>query len=91
MFIDFWNYTLAMKAVNPDFRTDWAKIGGEIAKAAARIIDGNGGCAYQGANVYLSYDKSKEADKKLKNWATNTLDKFAGVYVNLTERQRKKG
>jgi uncharacterized LabA/DUF88 family protein len=39
----------------------------------------------------LSYDKAKEADKKLKNWATNTLDKFPGVYVNLTDRQRKKG
>lgn len=91
VFIDFWNYTLAMKSVGADFKTDWAKIGSAIAKEASLVVSGNGACAYQGTNVYLSYDKSKEADKKLKNWATNTLDKFAGVYVNLTERQRKKG
>ena len=91
VFVDFWNYTLAMKSVEADFKTDWAKMGGSIAREAARLIDPAGGCAYQGTNIYLSFDHSKEADKKLKNWATNTLDKFAGVYVSLAERQRKKG
>lgn len=91
VFVDFWNYTLAMKAVEADFKTDWAKIGGSIAGAAARLIDPAGLCRYQGTNVYLSFDNSKEADKKLRNWAANTLDKFAGVYVSLAERQRKKG
>lgn len=91
VFIDFWNYTLSMKAADPEFDTDWSKIGGAIADAAALIAGKNNPCVYQGANVYLSYDSAKEADKKLKNWALNKLDKFAGVYVHLTERQRKKG
>jgi hypothetical protein len=51
VFIDFWNYTLAMKAISPEFKTDWSKIGGVIAIEAARIVDGGDGCAYQGANV----------------------------------------
>jgi uncharacterized LabA/DUF88 family protein len=91
VFIDFWNYTLSMKGADADHRTNWSKIGKVIADEAARVVGQDGGCAYQGTNVYLSYDQSKEADKKLKSWAMNTLDKFPGVYVYMAERQRKKG
>ena len=27
VFVDFWNYTLSMRGVDEDFRTDWSSLG----------------------------------------------------------------
>ena len=27
VFVDFWNYTLSMRQVDTDFRTDWSTLG----------------------------------------------------------------
>lgn len=34
VFVDFWNYTLSMRDANAAFRTDWAKLGPVLARAA---------------------------------------------------------
>ncbi len=89
VFIDFWNYELSMKAVTPSFRTDWTMIGRAFAKRAGILVDPGATVAYQGLNVYGSYDPANPNDRNLHHWMLNTLDRFAGVQVTLSERQRK--
>lgn len=38
VFVDFWNYTLSMRHVDRDFRTDWSALGPILAQAAGRSI-----------------------------------------------------
>ena len=38
VFVDFWNYTLSMRQVDSEFRTDWSKIGPVLAEAAGQRI-----------------------------------------------------
>ena len=34
VFVDFWNYTLSMRDVDADFRTDWSRLGPVLAAAS---------------------------------------------------------
>ncbi len=48
VFVDFWNYELSMKAVEPGFRTDWRALGPGLVSEAARVINAVGRSDYQG-------------------------------------------
>lgn len=91
IFVDFWNFQLSMKGVDPNFKVDWAKLGPVLSVEAAKLIDVTLAPKYEGLHVYGSYDPAKPADAKLKNWFNNTLDRMPGVKVVLRERQKKKG
>ena len=54
VFVDFWNYTLSMRDADAEFRTDWAKLGPVLARAAAAAVDAAAAGEYQGLNFYGS-------------------------------------
>jgi hypothetical protein len=91
VFVDFWNFSLALRGIDADFRVDWQKIGPVLAQSSGQLIDAGAPVAYEGMTVYGSYDPGKPQDAKLRSWFSNTLDKMAGVSVVLQARQRKKG
>lgn len=91
VFIDFWNFTLSVKKEDSDFKIDWRKVGPLFAGEAAKLVDANSVCVFEGQHVYGSYDPANSKDNKLKHWFSNTLDKMAGTNVVVVERQRKKG
>lgn len=90
VFVDFWNYTLSMRDVDADFRTDWARLGPVLASKAVDRIDNQIPCEYQGLNFYGSYDPASQADRNLHRWATTRVDTFPGVTVSIVPRQRKR-
>ena len=90
VFVDFWNYTLHMRDVDAPFRTDWARLGPKLARAAAQVVEPNAAGEYQGLNFYGSYDPASGSDRKLHQWATGAVDKFPGVKVSIVPRQRKR-
>lgn len=89
-FVDFWNYTLSMKALDEKFRTDWKSLPKILTREATALIDETAQATYVGMNVYGSYDKGKQRDKGLYNWATTILDAFPGVNVHFKPRTKKK-
>jgi uncharacterized LabA/DUF88 family protein len=91
IFVDFWNFTLAVRNMDASLQVDWRKLGPVLATEAGRLIDAKRPAQYEGLHVYGSFDPAKSNDAKLKNWFTNTLDKMPGVHVVLLERQRKRG
>lgn len=91
VFVDFWNFTLELKARNGAFRPDWSKIGPLLTQHAAALVDASSIPVYDGLHVYGSFDPNKPQDTKLKSWFCNTLDRMPGVHATLLERQRKKG
>ena len=90
VFVDFWNFTLSMRDSDAEFRTDWAKLGPVLARAASAVVDGAAVSEYQGLNFYGSYDPDRDADRRLRNWATRKVDTFPGVNVSIVPRQRKR-
>ncbi len=90
VFVDFWNYTLSMQNADAAFRTDWAKLGPVLARAATKVVDAATAGEYQGLNFYGSHDPASEADRRLRRWATTVVDTFPGVSVSIVPRQRKR-
>ena len=90
IFVDFWNFQLSVNGIDPKMKIDWQKMGQIIAHEALEIVDDSAELSYQGMNVYGSYDPSSHKDRGLIRWATNTLNRFAGVQVSMLERQRKR-
>ena len=90
VFVDFWNYTLSMRDVDADFRTDWSRLGPVLVAAAVGRINPQVPCEYQGLNFYGSYDPASEGDQRLYRWATTKVDTFPGVSVSIVPRQRKR-
>ncbi len=90
VFADFWNFQLTMNRLVPGFNIDWLRLGQVLAEEALRVVDATAQIAYEGMNVYGSHDPSSEKDQRLRNWATNTLNRFPGVHVTMIERQRKR-
>src|SRR4051812_34804822 len=83
VFVDFWNFSLSVKRWRDPFPVDWAKLGPWLSSHAGNLVVPNVGQAappirYEGLHVYMSYDPNKKEDGRLKNWASNVLDKFAG-------------
>ena len=90
VFVDFWNYTLAMRDMDEALRTDWSQLGPVLARAAAAVVDAAANGEYQGLNFYGSHDPARAADRKLHRWATTVVDTFPGVSVSIVPRQKKR-
>ncbi len=92
IFVDFWNFQLALNGVaQPGYRPDWIKFPGWLMQQAATLIP-SGSLAnfqFEGTHVYLSFDPKSTKDAKLRDWATNTLNRFPGVQVTCKERKWK--
>jgi len=92
VFIDFWNFQLMVNQVAPQgYRVDWKKFPLWLANQACLLVPGNLAQAarFEGAHVYLSYDPRSHGDRRLRNWATVTLDRFPGIQVICKERKSK--
>ena len=89
VFVDFWNFQLSINSLDRNYKIDWEKLGPTVAEEALNIVDSTALLAYQGMNVYGSYDPSSRKDDGLRRWALNTLNRFPGVQVTMLERQRK--
>lgn len=90
VFVDFWNFSLELRNQQSTFKTDWSKVGPLFASESAKLIDPNTLSTYEGMHVYGSFDPGKPQDVGLRNWFSNTLDKFPGVHATLLPRQQKK-
>jgi uncharacterized LabA/DUF88 family protein len=88
-FVDFWNFTLAVRSEDSSFLIAWEKLGPLLAAEAGGLLGDTS--KYEQLHVFGSYDPNKPADVKLKNWFINKLDKMPGITVVLRERQRKRG
>ncbi len=88
IFVDFWNFQLSVREWRSDFQFDWKYLGPTLAQEAAKEAS-IPNALYENLHVYLSYDPNKPGDRKLKSWATNTLDRFPGVEVVIKERKAK--
>jgi len=91
IFVDFWNFSLAVRNLDATLQVDWRKLGPVLAAEAGKLVDPLRPALYEGLHVYGSFDPNKPGDAKLRNWFTNTIDKMPGVNVVLLERQRKRG
>lgn len=89
IFVDFWNYSLSITSVEAGFKTDWKLLPQVITAEAGALIDPKCAPIYQGMNVYGSYNDQDARDGKLRQWASNTLDRLPGVKVTFTPRQKK--
>lgn len=88
IFVDFWNYELSMKALEPGFRTDWAKLPQIIIQEMSALT--NVAVNYERCFVFGSYDKNSPNDKKLYTWANNILAPMPGIEVRFFPRQERK-
>lgn len=94
VFIDFWNFQLSVNrelaAKGTQYSVDWRALGPWLAQEAALLVTGGQQpTSYEGMLVYLSYNPKQPKDAPLKQWATNTLDRFPGVQVTVMERKPK--
>ena len=90
VFVDFWNFQLTINNLHPGFKIDWRQLGNALANEAICVVDKSASVAYQGMNVYGSYDPSNKKDEALRRWAQNTLNTFPGLDVTLLPRQKRK-
>ena len=88
VFVDFWNYELAMKGVDGGFRTDWAKLGAVLADAASNTLAPGAPHVFRGMSVHGSYNPSTEL--RLFDWMTTVVGKFPGVRVTFSPRRRRR-
>ena len=87
-FIDFWNYELTMKELDPAFLTDWFLLPPAITQEISSLFDAP--VQYERCFVFGSYDPSSGGDTRLRNWAGNVLSKVPGVLANFAARQKRK-
>ncbi|MBZ4022837.1 hypothetical protein CKO11_10235 [Rhodobacter sp. TJ_12] len=91
IFVDFWNFSLSARDIEPGFMMDWSNVGPSFSAEVAALVVPGQPYVYEAMHVYGSYDPHKTSDVKLKNWFLNTLDRMPGVHVTLAERQKKRG
>lgn len=88
IFIDYWNFQLnVVDYYGKDFRLDWFKLPGLLIREGSLLLGSS--LEYEGMNVYISYDKNRDSDRSLKDWASNVIDKAPGVDVIMKERKPK--
>jgi uncharacterized LabA/DUF88 family protein len=88
IFIDFWNFQLNVRDRTPrEFLIGWEKINQVMTDRAAQLIGQS--LTFEETRVYLSYNPRNPDDRKLRNWATNVLDRLPGIQVSLSERKPK--
>lgn len=92
VFVDFWNFQLAIVPAYGQLKLDWSRLGPWLtAEAGVRIGLGvDDRVRFEGMHVYLSYNPRQPTDVKLRQWATNTLDRFPGVCVVAKERKPRR-
>jgi uncharacterized LabA/DUF88 family protein len=86
IFIDYWNFQLNMvDFYGKEFRLDWFRLPNLLINQGAKLIGSP--LEYEGMHVYISYDKNRDGDKSLKDWAHNVIEKVPGVDVIMKERK----
>jgi uncharacterized LabA/DUF88 family protein len=90
IFVDFWNFSLALRNEDDTFRVDWKPLGPLLTAEAGALVDSTGHALFEAMHVYSSIDPNKPQDTKLKNWLTNSLDKMPGMHVAVLDRQKKR-
>jgi uncharacterized LabA/DUF88 family protein len=91
VFVDFWNFQLSANGANGGpYRPDWNVLPRWLGTEAVATVAGLQAdrLQYEGASVYVSVHPS--GDAKLRDWATNFLDRVPGVTVVLKERVRRR-
>jgi len=88
IFVDFWNFSLCLRRLDDNFRIDWRPVSSTFLSEVTKLIGSP--ASFEAMHVYGSYDPSKPADTKLRNWFTNTLDRMPGIHVELQERHKKR-
>jgi uncharacterized LabA/DUF88 family protein len=90
IFIDFWNFVLSVREFySKDYPVDWRQLGPWLTKRTGETIGGVA-VSYEEMLVYASVDPRSPKDRKLKQWATNILDRFPGVNVEVKDRIPRK-
>jgi uncharacterized LabA/DUF88 family protein len=87
LFVDFWNYELTMKQLEPDFLTDWFLLPLAITQEVSRLFDAP--VQYERCFIFGSYDPASVGDTRLRSWAVNVLSKVPGALVSFSPRQRR--
>lgn len=87
VFVDFWNYELSMKALDPTFLTDWFKLPQVIVQEVSQLLQMP--AHYERCFVFGSYDSSSAKDAKLYSWATTKLSAVPGMNVRFLPRQQR--
>ena len=85
VFVDFWNFQSSLRREEPRFNIDWNVAGHILVAASARVVDPTARIAYQGMNVYGSYDPDN-----LNRFLHNTVAISPGVQVSEVPRQRQR-
>ena len=86
IFIDFWNFQLSLnEATNSNYRLDWKALSPWLISEAQVQI--GQALLFEGTTVYISFNPTTDSGKKLRDFATNVLDRFPGVSVTLVERK----
>jgi len=80
IFVDFWNFQLSVIGVmGNQYRMDWTKLSPWLMQAARSIVDAD--ISFEGMQVYMSYYRNRPDDQRLRDWASNFLDRVPGVDV----------
>ena len=85
IFVDFWNFQSSLRREESRFNIDWMPLGRVLAREAADIVDPGALVAYQGMNVYGSYDPDNP-----NRFLHNTVATFPGVQVSEVARQHRR-
>ena len=88
IFVDFWNYDLTMKELEPGFLTNWFKLPSIIIQEISLLL--GEAVQYERCFIFGSYDPSSPGDARLRSWATTVLSKVPGVEVSFVPRQKRK-
>ena len=86
VFVDFWNFQSSLRREESRFNVGWRGLGRTLTAEAAAVVDPTAPVAYQGMNVYGSYDPGNP-----NRFMHNTVATFPGVQVSEVPRQRKRG
>ena len=84
VFVDFWNFQSSLRREESRFNIDWRGLGRTLTAEAAAVVDPTAPVAYQGMNVYGSYDPGNP-----NRFMHNTVATFPGVQVSEVPRQCK--
>jgi uncharacterized LabA/DUF88 family protein len=92
IFVDFWNFQLALNRVAPDdYRLDWLTLSQWLTERTKDLVlsDPSERLQSDGVHVYISYNSQTEKGRNLHKWATNVLARFPGFRVVCVERKAK--
>ena len=86
IFVDFWNFQLSINDhTNDQYRVDWTLVSPWLMNEAEGLIGQS--LSFEGTTIYISYNEHTQAGRNLKNFASNTLNSFPGISVNIVKRR----